>query len=422
MTISIAITLIFAFSISFLIAGRFWISANKKNNGRGPKWFFLGDQSYGMAITISAIVASFVGGGALINQIQLSGTFGYWALWNVFPSVIGLLIASRFVDRAVSDDFFNVRGSFYGLTVKTVHFLTISILYFLVLVAQFAGVSKLASALNVPSLAAIIFIVVLVSLYSRGGFTAVTRTDVIQFLIIIALTMILSLFSMFGNQAGPIEPPTTAPMPTSLVIALCLPIMFLPFAQELHQRTAAASPNTSAKSVLLLSALFYGVIGVTLTHYVIVSNSSNLTTMIQTLPPIVGAIALLAVFVALISTIDTSVNIVAHGVGQVAGTTAENTHWFPIIQFLALGIAAIAQVTSPSILSMIVLAMFFYMSGPAATYFGYRYGSQVRFLPIITVFALIFHVMAFFISENAIAISLGVLVVQAGITVLFRKR
>ena len=224
--------------------------------------FYLGTRQYGATKTAFSIVAAFTGGGSIINLMGLAAQYGYYAFFDVLPAVVGLLAAGflaykGFFGRSFSSEFFDITNPVYSRYAVRTHYFTIALLYVLVLAAQFRGISMLSTSLKVPSIAGVVFAVVVIAIYAWRGFSAVTRTDFVQCLLLFVLFLVLLFVGFQPVVEGAIERAAFKPMPITLIMALSLPLFFVPISQEIHQRGASARDEKSLRSSYLIAAFLY---------------------------------------------------------------------------------------------------------------------------------------------------------------------
>ena len=332
-----------------------------------PLSFYLGSQKYGPIISATSIVAAFTGGGAVLNTSGLATQYGNWALFDVFPSVLGLLLCALFVrvkffGKSFSANFFNVEGSLYDRRAILVHYAQIGLLYTLVIAAQLRAVATVAVQLNIPVWLAIAVCCVTVAAYASRGFNAVTKTDVAQLLLMLPMYFILAYIAFEPAVKSPALQVNSMPVP--LVLALCLPLFFLPISQEIHQRGAAAEEKAVGTSYLL-AAIIYLLMGLLLVTAFSKNHNLSLIALITGTNPFAAAVIAIGVFAAILSTLDTSTNIASHAFQQLPRIEQLPPSF---VQAGLLAVGSILFLFFPTILSLILFALFVYMAGPALSF------------------------------------------------------
>lgn len=330
--------------------------------------YYRGHWPYGTLAISSGILASFIGGGSILNLIDISNLYGYWAYSDVVPTCLGLLLAAVLVTKDRASAFF-AATHYRNAGTHIFHHIVIYVLYTLVMTAQFVGLTKLLLVAEVDIILFWIFLSALfIWIYSRYGYESVMRTDKIQLIFLIIGFYIISAVGV--AQYLPLTDISllsvnSEPMPISLVIALSLPFFFVPISQEIHQRAATAVDNRVIRLAFILSALVYFLLGSTTIFIGTHTPQSGLSGIINLFDNIwISAIIYVSIVAALISTIDTSLNISVHSVSKVMERTSYRLSGH-IIALPVVFIAVFLSAFFPTILSVILLALFIYMSGPA---------------------------------------------------------
>lgn len=348
--------------------------------------FYLGSEHYGAVVSAASIVAAFTGGSAIVNTTGLAGQYGLWAFFDVLPSVLGLLICALFVKikffgKTFSANFFNVEGALYDKRAITVHYAQVALLYTLVIAAQLRAIATFASELNIPVWLGIGVCCLTVAAYASRGFDSVTRTDVAQLFLMLPMYIILAHIA-FEPQVSIAAQPSTAPasMPFPLAIALCLPFFFLPISQEIHQRGAAADSEKTVGRSYLLAAITYLILASLLVITFKHSPKLGLVQIIKGANPVASILVAIGVLSAILSTLDTSTNIASHAVEQLPYMKSLDS---AKIQVLLLVIGSILFLFFPTVLSLILFALFVYMAGPALSFIAIYLGLHPKHCAIV---------------------------------------
>lgn len=350
-----------------------------------PLSFYLGSQHYGPVISAASIVAAFTGGGAILNTTGLAAKYGHWAFFDVFPAVAGLLLCALFVTikffgKSFSYNFFNVEGSLYDRRAVVVHYAQVSLLYTLVIAAQLRAVATVSAQLNIPTWIAVVVCCITVAAYASRGFDAVTRTDMAQLFLMLPMYIILAYVAYEPNAqvSAPQVAPQT-PMPPALAIALCLPFIFLPISQEIHQRGAAANEKALGKT-FLLAAFMYLVLGSLLVLAFAHDPTLNLISIVTGNNPVASVLVAIGILSAILSTLDTSTNIASHAIQQLPGLGRVQA---AVVQTVLLAIGSVLFLFFPTVLSLILFALFVYMSGPALSFIAMYTGIHPKHCAIV---------------------------------------
>jgi hypothetical protein len=343
--------------------------------------FYLGSGHYGAVISGVAIVAAFTGGGALLNTSHLASKYGQWAFFDVFPSVLGLMLTALlvfggFFGGQFSKSFFDVSSKIYDRRAVLIHYAQVAFLYTLVIAAQFRAVATIAPEMNIPVGLAVFLTGALVVAYAHRGFDAVTRTDVLQLFFMLPLYVIVAYIAFEQMPTSPlIQPATQSRMPLSLIIALCLPLLFLPISQEVHQRSAAAASDRKLLGGVIIAALVYGCLGSLIVVAFSRDPSITFASLISGPNAFAAIVVSVGLFAAVLSTLDTSTNIASHALQKLPrfGSLPK-----PLSQAGLIATGAILFLYFPTVLSLILFALFVYMAGPALTFVAVFAGLHPR--------------------------------------------
>lgn len=391
---------------------------------RSTKNFYKGTGEYGVFTTTSGLLASFIGGGSIINLIGLSNKYGYWAYADVIPSSLGLLVAYIFITRDKANKFFYKTEYNQNITF-TVHHTVIVILYTLVMVAQFIGLKKLASMTGVSNTDALILITAaLVWMYSIKGYAAVANTDKAQFVIMLLGFYAISFFTFaFLETEADLNAVDKVRMPFSLILALSLPLFFLPISQEIHQRVSVAGTESTVKKSLIISGILYFFLGSITIFLGINALSPGLPGVIESMStPVVSTIVFFAVLTALISTTDTALNISTHSLSKLVKIHAVEKRQYLISVPIILAVIFFSS-KFPTILSVILLALFLYMSGPAFMSLAKIYGIKEQIALSVSIAALLCHLVVKVVGIDSTTFGLIIIATQfLAIVFMIRKK
>ena len=351
-----------------------------------PLSFYLGSQHYGPIISAMSIVAAFTGGGAILNTSGLAAKYGNWAYFDVMPAVVGLLLSAilvriKFFGKTFSATFFDVNSAVYDKKAITVHYAQIALLYTLVIAAQLRAVATVAAHMNMPAWLAVALCCITVAMYSFRGFDAVTRTDVVQLILMLPMYMILAYVACEPQVvATSTEVLNKSAMPIPLAIALCLPVFFLPISQELHQRGASAINETTVGKSYIIAGVLYLLLGSVLVTAFSHAPALDLMAIVNGRNPVAAVLVSVGILSAILSTLDTSTNIASHAAEQLP---LMNRVPSAVIQVILLAIGSILFLFFPTVLSLILFALFVYMAGPALSFVAVYGGIHPRHSAIV---------------------------------------
>lgn len=311
------ILFILIYVVTVLLLG--YRSSRKESN----EGFLLADRKLGAFENAATIIASKVSAGTLLTFVALIYLYGVSAMWFFIGAAFGYVIFMFFAVRlrkasseehyyTLSDYFFNRYGKNTGFVSAFVILTVISLSF----IAQLIGGSKVLSDISGFSyLISLTLISSIILIYLvLGGFKAVVKTDIAQFIAIIIIFGLLGVL-MISNKGISIENINPGTMPITSIIGFFIFGIIMPFASaELWQRIYAARDIKTVRKSMLFSVLFYIIIGlfISMVGLVIRSNIKNIDpdlSMVQgfsaLLPSGLMGIGIVAILAAIMSSADT---------------------------------------------------------------------------------------------------------------------
>lgn len=378
--------------------------------------YFLGKKKYGTFATTTGILASFIGGSITLNLINLSNTYGWYAFFDLIPTSTALILLSFYITKDRSVKFFE--GIKYRSIIgERTHHGMIFLLYFLVIVSQIVALRTLEPFIDINIDYAIMLILLLIWLYSFKGYSMVVKTDQIQFILMfLFLYGILAVKGLISISTDifDVNMQDKIAMPIPLILSLGLFFIFVPVSQEVHQRVIASESTKIVKKSFLFAGILYIVLGGIIVTTTIFFNLDGFQGMLQFVGhPMVSTLLFLAISVALMSTIDTSINLVTHSFDKLSGPNLHH-NYYPLISLSVLILGIITSMYFPTILSVILLAIYIYISAPAYLTISNLIKIPETTSAIISTVAIIGHILIkVFSVSNSLEYSLTIIITQA---------
>ena len=219
----------------------------------------------------TTIFSSRIGAAILLTYTALVYLYGLGAYWYFIGSVFGLFVFYFFGKKVKKigdkEKFYTLSDFFFYLKGKTAGYLSaivVIIIMFGWVVLNFTAGAKLVEAytpINYNWSVLLIGLIIIVYLIA-GGFKAVVKTDIIQTLGIF-LFFILMIYLLVNSETKPkIVISDLVAIPTKEIINFFLAGFFIPMASpELWQRVYAIKNQKHFKRSLILSSVFYFIIG-----------------------------------------------------------------------------------------------------------------------------------------------------------------
>ncbi len=272
-------------------------------------------------IIATGVSMTFTGGAAILTTASIGYMFKWYALVDPFAVLIGFFIVV-FLYKTYKDDKGVTISDLLACNYKKLSFLIgmiTSSTFVLIVAANFLALSKLIApyfpSISPQWLTFITATLVFSYVYS-GGFNSVTKTDILQCILIICLLIVPILFFIIGNGSQ-IETTLSnhqfVAMPIDYIVLFLMPILFVPLSQDINLRIKSAKNQINGKIGLIMGGIFYTII-VLCTAYVGIYlgyNSVDLPDPEQAVPlffknnfPKIGLVAIIASMAAIMSTLD----------------------------------------------------------------------------------------------------------------------
>ncbi len=241
---------------------------------QGKEDYLIANRKLNSFQATSTIFSSRIGAAILLTYTALVFMYGLGALWYFIGSVFGLFVFYFFGKKikkladerkfyTLPDFFFYTKGKFAGYLATII---VIVIMFGWVVLNFIAGAKVIDEYTPISYDYSVIIIGVIILLYLvAGGFSAVVKTDIIQ-TIGIFLLFILMVYLLMSTHVRPkIQFVDLFKIPLKQLVSFFLAGFFIPMASpELWQRVYAIKNQQHLKRSLILSSIFYVIIGVIL--------------------------------------------------------------------------------------------------------------------------------------------------------------
>ncbi len=375
--------------------------------------FAVGRRDYGWFGLTAGLSATFVGGAAMLNLPSVGYTFGWWALADVIPTTLALLMCGvvlvpvlRARPDALSVGTYLQRS---GRLISVVAGLLSFVVYTLIAAAQLLAVATLLGTyLPVPTPWLTAGVGIAVGSYiAFNGYRAVTLTDKTQFvLMLLGFVCVMAIVvTIAPGFEGAVEPFEATRMPLNMVLLLGIPLLFVPASQDVHVRIHSAVSRRHAMIGCLCAAAAYLIFGTLATAIGVTAAESGLPVdNPDRVAPIYfnavlgdfAVIPLIAVLAAIVSTLDSvlfaAVTSLAFDVGNTARTAEARRGRIAVT--LATGVilclAVFVALAAPRILSVILSALIIYVAVLLPLLLGVALRVRKSLLAAIAILVLVF--------------------------------
>lgn len=287
--------------------------------------FLIANRSAGVVLT-TASISAVIGGLVLGAYPGLGFEFGFGAIWIMLGDASGLvalgLVAGRIRTIAAEHDFltlsdyvflkFDARTGYLAAALQFAAFLFLLAAQFIVGGQIIAELTPIGYSSAVVAMGAFTLAYVLL-----GGYKAVLRTDIVQFVVIFGVFAVLVPWKVDVGALN-IDLNFGSPGPMRSV-SFFLTGFALFIGADIWQRIYSARSRQVARISLFLAAAIWAVLGFCLVLIgIAASRSAGVTAegalsfgLFNLLPPELAGIAIVGLLAALMSTIDTEVFLLA---------------------------------------------------------------------------------------------------------------
>ncbi len=321
---NLTIILLIAYFVIVLAIGYFSSRKEKKED------FMIAGRKLSPWIVAFTLSAGLIGGNTLVNYSGFVFTYGLSIMWGILGFIFGIILLAFFSKKIkkLSDkhkfhtmaDYF---GCLYGNKTSLIATIIISSVIILSLIVQFIAGAKLITAISSLSfIVSVLLMGLIVLAYSiLGGFRAIVKTDVFQYLLFFILLFIVGFSVSKGITVNLAEAVDFSNSGVGLIIAFfIIGAGFVLSAPEVWQRIYAGKDSKSVKKGLIISAVlciiaFIAILIIGLSARTYFPNAlpeeAAIIGLTQLLPPALIGIGIILFFAVIMSTIDTLLFIIS---------------------------------------------------------------------------------------------------------------
>lgn len=342
-----------------------------------PDDYYVAGKKAGPVQVSGSLLATILGGSAVLGTIELSQKIGWAALWFLCSAALGLFVLvplSKYVKRFGHYTLPELLGRFYGKKAETIAATIIPLAWLGIVAAQIIAAAKILSGFHGLgySEAAALSGLVFIAYTLLGGQLSILKTDTLQSVLIVAGLFILFVLSANSDQQCTRESLHLKALFNDSFGALDLIILLLTYSvtfvvgPDIYSRVfCARNEKTAAISVVVVGLLLLPV-SYSLTYLGIFSNHSGegIVSFAEHLLPAWGyGLFLAALLSAVMSSADTTLltssmilsELITGNLGQ------KRALWLTRILIVALGIASIViALYITSIIQALLLALTFF--------------------------------------------------------------
>jgi len=259
MQVEITIAIYFLFIIGIGVYSAFQV--------KKPDDYYVAGKRAGWFPVSGSLLATILGGSAVLGTIELSQTVGWPALWFLFSAAAGLFVlvpVSKYVRRYGNFTLPELLGNFYGKKAEVIASVIIPLAWFGIVAAQIIAAAKILTGLHSITYqqAALISGSVFILYTLLGGQWSILKTDTLQSVLII-VGLAAMLFFIFTDPEKQVSQPLNFKAIFNdkfsfvdlLILLVTYSVTFV-VGPDIYSRIfCARNENTASKSVLIVALI-----------------------------------------------------------------------------------------------------------------------------------------------------------------------
>lgn len=343
-----------------------------------PADYYVAGKRAGLFPVSGSLLATILGGSAILGTIELSRSTGWPALWFLFCAAAGLFVlapVAKYVSRYGKFTLPGLLGHFFGEKARIIASLIIPLAWLGIIAAQIIATAKIVAGLGITDYtgAAITGGAVFLLYTLAGGQVSILKTDMLQSVLIIAGLTAITLFAIQTPEAKSLPAWTPEAMFNASFSVIDLIILLMTYSvtfvvgPDIYSRIfCAKNEKTATRSTLIVAATLLPV-SFLLTYTGIYSahtGSEEIISFAQhLLPGWFYGLFLAALLSAVMSSADTTLLTSATILSELFCSNMEGKKAFRLTRlFIVLlgGISIVIALYVTSILQSLLLALTFF--------------------------------------------------------------
>lgn len=343
-----------------------------------PSDYYVAGKKARLIPVSGSLLATILGGSAILGTIELSQGIGWAALWFLFCAAFGLFMLAplaKYVSRYGKFTLPGLLGHFFGKRARIISSLVIPLAWLGIVGAQIIAAAKILAGLEIISYsAAAIFAGAVFIFYTLfGGQVSILKTDTLQSVLIIAGLVTLVIFAS-GTPAATSLPELNAGALFNdsfssidlLILVLTYSVTFV-VGPDIYSRVfCARDEKTATRSILIVAVILIPVsFGLTyLGIYSAHTGSSEIMSFARhLLPGWFYGLFIAALLSAVMSSADTTLLTSSLILSELFHTDMEDKRAFRLTRILIVALGSLSIVIAlfvTSILQSLLLALTFF--------------------------------------------------------------
>ncbi|MGE0019466.1 MAG: sodium:solute symporter [Draconibacterium sp.] len=248
--------------------------------------YYISGKRAGLISITGSMLATILGGSAILGTIELSSNIGWPAVWFLTCAAFGLLLLIPLTKRINQIGQFTmpeILGKLYGQKAQTIASVIIPIAWIGIVAVQIIAAAKILAGLGFLSYnqSAVLSGLVFITFTLFGGQVGILKTDTLQSAILLIGLLVVFLYSFFNSDLQPVEPFSFDALfnssfkPFDLVILVLTYSVTFVVGPDIYSRVFCARTEKIATQSILITAIFLIAIAFALTWLGFFSGENN---------------------------------------------------------------------------------------------------------------------------------------------------
>ena len=343
-----------------------------------PSDYYVAGKNARLVPVAGSLLATILGGSAILGTIELSQRIGWAALWFLFCASLGLFVLaplSRSISRYGRFTLPGLLGHFFDDRARVISSIVIPFAWLGIIAAQIIAAAKILAGLEIigymPAAITAGIVFILYTLF--GGQVSILKTDTLQSVLIIAGLAVLTVFATGTPEAAAIPPLNMSSLFNESFTGIDLLILVLTYSvtfvvgPDIYSRVFCARDEKTASRSVLLVAVTLIPVSFGLTFLGIYSNQTGTSEVMsfaqQLLPGWFYGLFIAALLSAVMSSADTTLLTSSLILSELVHKDMENRKAFRLTRILIVVMGALSILIAlfvTSILQSLLLALTFF--------------------------------------------------------------
>ena len=342
-----------------------------------PSDYYVAGKKAGLLPVSGSLLATILGGSALMGTIELSQSRGWAALWFLFSAAIGLFVLapiSKYVSRYGNYTLPELLGKFFGRKAERFSTVIIPLAWLGIVAAQIIAAAQILQGLGFISYqnAAILSGLVFIAYTLLGGQLSILKTDTLQAVLIISGLVALLFFAIQSPEHTHVEPLKFSALFNSKFSVVDLIVLLMTYSvtfivgPDIYSRLfCAGSEKTARRSIIIVASILIPV-SFALTYLGVYSGGENegiMTFAGHLLPNWAYGLFIAALLSAVMSSADTTLLTSSMILSELFSGSLEKKQSLPLTRWLVIVIGIMSLLISlyiTSVIQALLLALSFF--------------------------------------------------------------